>query len=98
MAFSQGKPCCNKKAGKKTVSCKFNHVVTDKDKEISSELTPEGSQVSSKITYKCNTADGSLCAKSYTKKPWWKFWAKKSIQNCPCSSKKAEATKAVSAG
>ena len=96
LAFSQGKPCCNKKAGKKTVSCKFSHVASDTDKDLPAELTSEESQVSSKKIYKCNTANESQCAKSCTKKTWWKFWAKKSAKNCPC--KQADVTKASSTG
>ena len=80
LAFSQGKPCC-KKTGKNPVSCKTNHVTVGTDKDISGELTTGGSEVSSK-NYKCNAVDVSKCTKCDTKKPWWKFWAKKS--NCPC--------------
>ena len=83
LAFSAGKPCCNKKAGKKVVSCKVNHTAVKADQDISGELTTLGSDDFPKA-YKCNTADGSKCAKSCTKKNWWKFWAKKSPKNCPC--------------
>ena len=92
LAFSAGKPCCNKKAGKKVVSCKFNHTAVKADQDISGELTTLGSDDFPKA-YKCNTADGSKCAKSCTKKTWWKFWAKKSPKNCPC--KQAVAAEAV---
>ena len=33
LAFSGGKPCCNKQASKNTVSCKFNHVAKGKNKD-----------------------------------------------------------------
>ena len=95
LAFSLGKPCCNKKAGKNTVSCKFNHDASETEKDIFGKLQAENAESSSKA-YKCNSADGSKCAKSGAKKPWWKFWAKKSTKSCPC--KKADATQTVSAG
>ena len=83
LVFSERKPCCTKKAKKNAVSCKFNHVIIETDKDILGELTTEDSESSLK-TFKCNTASGSKCAKSCTKKPWWKFWAKKFSKNCPC--------------
>ena len=89
LAFSAGKPCCNKKAGKKVVSCKFNHTALKVDQDLSGELTTLGSD-NFPQAYKCNTADGSKCAKSGAKKTWWKFWAKKSQKNCPCKQATAE--------
>ena len=93
LAFSQGKPCCNKKAGKNVVSCKFNHVTLGTDKDILGELTTGDSEGSSK-SYKCNAAYFSKWAKCDANKPWWKFWAKKS--NCPC--RQADATETSTTG
>ena len=80
LAFSGGKPCCNKKAGKNVVSCKFNHTALGTDKDISGKLTTENSEGSPKAC-KCAIANGSKCAK----KPWWKFWVKNSTKNCACN-------------
>ena len=79
LAFSGGKPCCNKKVGKNVISCKFNHtdLVTDKDKP--GKLTT-GNSEKPPLTCKSSTADGIKCAK----KPWWKFWTKKNTKTCPC--------------
>ena len=82
LAFSGGKPCCNKKKNKNTVSCKFNHSEIKIDQDISRELTDEGLTGLPKVQ-KCKSSDGSKCT-SNTKKPWWKFWKKKSSKNCPC--------------
>ena len=79
LAFSGGKLCCNKKTGKNTVSCKFNHATVGADKDVTGELDGEATN-GNKTSHKC-----SSCVKSYAKKPWWKFWAKKSTSNCPCS-------------
>ena len=89
LVFSGGKPCCNKKAGKNTVSCKFNQAAVDVYKDGVGELTRETIDRDQKF-HKCNIADGSKCAK-ITKKHWWKFWKKESPNNCPC--KQAIATK-----
>ena len=43
LAFSGGKPCCKKKAGKNAVSCKFNHVAVESEKDISGTVTIENS-------------------------------------------------------
>ena len=82
LSFSGGKPCCKKKAGKNAVSCKFNHVAVESEKDISGTLNIEDTEVSPNAS-KCITSDGSKCANN-TKKTWWKFWAKKSTNNCPC--------------
>jgi len=82
LAFSGGKPCCNKKKNKNTVSCKFNDSEIKIDQDIPIELTDEGSTGLSKVQ-KCKSSDGSKCT-SNTKKPWWKFWKKKPNKNCPC--------------
>ena len=87
LAFSGGKPCCNKKAGANKVSCKFNRTDIGINKDVAGELTTEiieGEQTS----FQCN----SICANSCSKAPWWKFWAKKSTKNCPC--KQANTTNA----
>ena len=81
-AFSGGKPCCKKKAGKNAVSCKLKHVAVESEKDISGAVTIEDTKVLPNA-FKCITSDGSKCANN-TKKPWWKFWAKKSTNNCPC--------------
>ena len=96
LAFSAGKPCCNKKAGKNkagknTVSCKYNNVASDIDKDIVEQLTAEDLEGSSKVD-KNNSAEDSKCAKSCGKKPWWKFWAKKSATSCPCKQAQAAQT------
>ena len=83
LSFSGGKPCCNKKAPKNAISCKYNHAAVEKDKDIFGELTDLDSEGSLKA-HKCNTANRSNCAKSCSKKPWWKFWSKESIKNCTC--------------
>ena len=91
LAFSGGKPCCNKKVGRNVVSCKFNHTDLVIDKDISGKLTTGNSERPS-IACKCTTADGSKCAK----KSWWKFWVKNSTKNCAC--KQAVATEGASEG
>ena len=90
MAFSLGKPCCNKKAGKNAVSCKFNHVAIGADKDVAEELTEKTADWDQK-SLQYNRANGSKCSTSCANKPWWKFWAKKSQNNCPC--KQADAIK-----
>ena len=90
LAFSEGKPCCNKKAGKNIVSCKFNHADIGENKNISEKITDKDTE-GNLNAQKCNIADVCNCAKS-TIKPWWKFWSKKSTNNCPC--KQANATEA----
>ena len=92
LAFSGGKTCCNKKAGKNVVSCKFNHTAFGTDKDIFGKL-PTGNSENSPIACKCTTTDGSQCAK----KPWWKFWVKNSTKkNCSC--KQVVTTEAASEG
>ena len=88
LALSGGKPCCNKKTGKNTVACKFNRVAVEADaveadKDLSGELKTEELIDSPKL-YKCNTENDNKCAPNGSNKPWWKFWAKKSVKNCPC--------------
>ena len=73
LAFSLGKPCCNKKAGKNAVSCKFNHAAIGADKDVAEELTAETADWEQK-SLKCNRTSGSKCSTSCAKKPWWKFW------------------------
>ena len=80
LVFSGGKPCCNKKSSNNTVSCKFNHVAVETDREISGELTDKNSEGFPKV-HKCN-AEGYKCTNSTNK--WWKFWEKESSKNCPC--------------
>jgi hypothetical protein len=83
LAFSGGKPCCNKKAGNIAVACKFNHVAIGVEKDAAEELTAETADGDQK-SFICNRAKGSKCAQRCAEKPWWKFWAKKSTKNCPC--------------
>ena len=82
LAFSLGKPCCNKKAGKNAISCKFNQAAIGEDKDAAEGLqngTSDGNQQSNK----CSAGTGNQCSKSVNN-PWWKFWAKKSSISCPC--------------
>ena len=82
LAFSGGKPCCNKKAAKNAVACKFNQAAIGADKDIAGELiaeTIDGDQKS----YKCNIDTGNQCTNN-VKKSWWKFWVKKSSKTCSC--------------
>ena len=84
LVFSGGKPCCNKKASKSTVSCKFNQAKIEKFQDSTEKLTSEVSE-GALTSFKCNTAACSQCAKNVSNKPWWKFWAKKPNKNCPCT-------------
>ena len=86
LAFSAGKPCCNKKAGKNTTSCKFNQVKIEANKDMIGELDVKSTTGYQK-SYKCSN-NGNQCEMS-SKRTWWKFWAKKTTNNCPC--KKAHA-------
>ena len=92
LAFSGGKPCCNKKASKNAVACKFNHAAIGVEKDAADELTAETTDRDQK-SFTCNSAKGSKCAQSFAEKPWWKFWAKKSTKNCPC--KQADVTETI---
>ena len=92
LAFSGGKPCCNKKAGKNAVACKFNHAAIGAEKDTADKLTAKTADGDQK-SVTCNRARGSQCAKSCANKPWWKFWAKKSTKNCPC--KQADVTETI---
>ena len=83
LAFSGGKLCCNKKTGKNTVSCKFNHAAIEADKDVAGELKEETADWDQKAL-QSNKANVGKCATSCAKAPWWKFWAKKSQKNCPC--------------
>ncbi len=85
LAFSYGKPCCNKKASKNTVSCKFNHVAKGENKDTPLVLMESATQ-ENQNSLKCIRTNESKCAKSCATKPWWKFWVKKSKRNCPCKS------------
>ena len=80
LAFPAGKPCCNKKA-KNTVSCKFNHTDIAKEKNISKKLTSKN-EAELSTAYKNNASNKIVCAKEFGRKPWWKFWVKKT--DCPC--------------
>ena len=82
LSFSGGKPCCNKKATKNPVACKFNQAAIGEDKNPVEGLTADAKNGDQK-SYKCNISAGNQCAKS-TKKSWWKFWTKESSENCPC--------------
>ena len=89
VAFSANKKCCNKKAGKNPIACKFNQANIEENKSFKKELSPEfldENQATYKCnaTNKCNAANGKNQCSMDSKKPWWKFWAKKSINNCPC--------------
>jgi hypothetical protein len=87
IACAGAKPCCNKKANKKAISCKFNQASIEKDENIVREFAAESKKDGEK-SYKCNVEKGQQCKVS-AKKPWWKFWAKET-GNCPC--KQAQAT------
>ena len=80
LAFSDIKPCCNNKTDQ-VVTCKLNHRTIEKaiDVDLRNE-TPGGTLKS----YKCDTDDGNMCAKGSIKKPWWKFWVKKTSRTCTC--------------
>ena len=93
LAFSSGKPCCNKKTSKKAVSCKFNHTVIEADKNAVEELIGE-TKYGPQTSFKCNADTGNQCAKS-ANQPWWKFWAKKSSKDCLC--KKSDAAQPANA-
>ena len=83
LAFSQGTPCCNKKTGKNTVSCKFNHLAIGVKKDATGEVKADNTDGDQK-SFKRNKTDGNKCTNSCAnKKPLWKFWAKKSTKNCP---------------
>ena len=82
LAFSAGKPCCNKKAGKNTASCKFNQAKIEANKDVIGELDVKSTTTGDQKSYKCSN-NGNQCKMS-SKQPWWKFWAKKTINNCPC--------------
>ena len=92
LAFSGGKPCCNKKVGKNVVTCKLNHTDLVIDKDISKKLITTGNSERPPKACKSTTTDGSKCAK----KSWWKFWVKNSTKNCAC--KQAVATEGASEG
>ena len=92
LAFPGGKPCCNKKAGNNTVACKFNPAAIGTEKDVADELTAEATDGDQK-SFSCNRAKGSKCSQSCAKKPWWKFWVKKSTKNCPC--RQADVTEAL---
>ena len=83
LVFSGGKPCCNKKSGNNTVTCKFNHVAIGAEKDAVEELTTANAEGDQK-SFTCNRTKGSKYAQSCAEKPWWKFWEKKSTKNCPC--------------
>ena len=82
LAFSGGKPCCNKKAAKNAVACKFNQAAIGTGKATAGELIAETTDGDQK-SYKCNIDTGNQCSKG-TKKSWWKFWVKKSSNSCHC--------------
>ena len=92
LAFSGGKPCCNKKAGNNAVASKFNHVAIGAEKDAADELTAETTDGKQK-SFTCNRAKESKCAQSCAEKTWWKFWEKKSTNNCPC--KQADVTEMI---
>ena len=97
ISFSGGKPCCNKKKGKNAVSCKFNKVTTiGADKDAVEKLTSETID-ENKNSYKCSTDAGNQNAKC-AKEPWWKFWAKKSNNNCPCKQSEVVEVSTTSGG
>ena len=83
LAFSGGKPCCNKKASKNSVACKCNQAAIGVEKDAAGNLTAKTAGGDQK-SVTCNRARGSQCAKNCAKKPWWKFWAKNSTKSCPC--------------
>ena len=88
LAFLGGKPCCNKKAGKNTVTCKFNQATIEKNDNLDGKLIGKTLDEDQK-SFICNASNGNQCAKSCTNKPWWKFWAMKSAENCRCKQANA---------
>ena len=68
LVFSQGKPCCKKKAGKGKVACKFNQANIDANKV--DNIVVDGTQTIAAAI------DNKNCA-NCTKAPWWKLWGKK---------------------
>ena len=82
LAFSGGKPCCNKKTGKNAVACKFNQT-TIADKTEMENLINEGARETQRA-YKCDGSNKNKCTQSPSEKPWWKFWEKKKTDICPC--------------
>ena len=83
LAFSANKKCCNKKSGKNPVTCKFNQATIEENKNFKKELSSEFLD-ENQANYKCNETKKKNQCSMDSKKPWWKFWAKKSINNCPC--------------
>tara|TARA_B100000929_G_scaffold193128_1_gene153089 strand:- start:46 stop:405 length:360 start_codon:yes stop_codon:yes gene_type:complete len=90
LAFSANKPCCNKKAGKSKTSCKFNQASIEDNKDFKKELASESINGDQK-SFKCNTANENSQCSTIKTKPWWKFWAKKSTNACPCKQAQANA-------
>ena len=85
--FSQGKPCCKNKVCKGKVSCKVNQANIDVKGDGS--INDDGSQATSNISVQ--SPNNATTNSSFQKKcgscgnsPWWKFWVKKSIKDCPC--------------
>ena len=81
--FAVNKPCCDKKNKKNAVSCKYNKSNIDVN-----TYNNEKNFLSDRNASKCNTKEKIQCDK-INKKPWWKFWAKKSINVCPCKKSMA---------
>ena len=93
LAFSLGKPCCNKKAGKNAISCKFNYASIKADKDVLENLSIESSENTAyQKSTSCKNKSGLQCTNSM-KKPWWKFWATKSNQGCPCAKQQVATVK-----
>ena len=79
LVFSQGKPCCKKKAGKGKVACKFNQANIDANKV--DNIVVDGTQtiaagIQCQLSTQTNAIDNKNCA-NCTKAPWWKLWGKK---------------------
>ena len=84
LAFSGGKPCCNKKTGKNAVACKFNQAtITDANKTEMEKLINEGPR-GTEGAYKCDGSNKNKCTQSPSEKPWWKLWEKKKTDRCSC--------------
>ena len=88
LSFSAKKPCCNKKAGNKQISCKTNQANIENDKNVNqnfdSEIVNDPNTIKCNKANKCNNSKLENQCLADSKKPWWMFWKKQSNASCPC--------------